>query len=58
MQFFLIFLVLIFVVYVQILKHGLKKWQAGGVGKFRNHSEIFAVVAKMDFRYHSEISLS
>ena len=57
MQFFLIFLALIFVVCVQILKVGMKKWQSGATGNFRKHSENFVVVAKIDFRYHREISL-
>ena len=27
------------------------------IANFRSHCENFAVVAKIDFRYHSEISL-
>ena len=46
MQFFLIFLILIFTVCVQILKPGLKKWKQQHEEKFHSHSKIFAKAAK------------
>ena len=49
MQFFLIFLVLIFVVCVQILKHGLKKWEVAVEGKFSQPQRKFRSGSEIEF---------
>ena len=49
LQFFLIFLALIFEKCVQILKQNEDQGQSGAVGNFRKHSENFAELAKLNF---------
>ena len=49
LQFFLIFLALIFTNCVQILKQNEDQGQSGAAGNFRKHSENFAELAKLNF---------